>query len=103
MIFKDGISIELWFGYNLFLYKRFEFNFEEYQKNINEQLKINGYDVIYTLNLNYLNNINIPDAGILPMKGGNFIFKKKSYDKEYYFKYIKYKEKYLKLKMNNKI
>jgi len=82
----------LWFGYNLFIYKRFEFNFEEYQIKINEMLKSKGYEHIYILNLNYLNDIDMPDAGILPIVGGS------NMNKDYYTKYIKYKIKYLKLK-----
>ena len=92
LIFQNDISIELWFGYNLFIYKRFEFNFEEYQTKINEMLKSKGYEHIYILNLNYLNDIDIPDAGIIPIIGGNNI------NMEYYTKYIKYKNKYLKFK-----
>jgi len=92
LFFYNDISIELWFGYNLFIYKRFEFNFEEYQIKINEMLKSKGYEHIYILNLNYLNDIDMPDAGILPIVGGS------NMNKDYYTKYIKYKIKYLKLK-----
>jgi hypothetical protein len=93
LIFKDEISIELWFGYNLFIYKRFIFDFKEYQTKINEVLNSNSYNKIYELNLNYLNDIDAPDAGILSnMNGGSNI---------YYLKYIKYKNKYLKLKKIN--
>jgi hypothetical protein len=94
-IFKNKISIELWFGYNLFIYKRFEYNFEEYQTKINQKLESKQYDDIYKLNLNYLNDINTPDAGIIPIVGGNANTNKYI---DYYTKYIKYKKKYLKLK-----
>lgn len=100
LIFKNYISIELWFGYNLFIYKRFEFNFEEYQNKINELLKSKGFDQIYLLNLNYLNDIDSPDAGILPIIGGSNVI---NTDK-YFIKYIKYKNKYFKLKnLKNKL
>jgi len=95
LIFKDQISIELWFGYNLFLYKRFEYDFNEYQTKINGILKSKGYTQIYLLDLNYLNDINTPDAGILPIVGGGNIINKSI---DYYSKYLKYKNKYLKLK-----
>jgi hypothetical protein len=92
LIFQDGLSIELWFGYNLFVYKRFEFAFDEYMGKINEMLNSKGYKQIYMLSLNYLNDMNSPDAGIIPIKGGN------NTTIDYYLKYIKYKNKYLKLK-----
>lgn len=102
LIFQNGISIELWFGYNLFIYKRFDFNFEEYQIKINELLKSKGYQQIYLLNLNYLNDIDTPDAGIIPIIGGTS--SNNTYYNKYYIKYIKYKNKYLKLKnLINKI
>ena len=56
IIFQNGISIELWFGYNLFIYKRFEFNFDEYQSNVNGIVKAKGLEQNYLLSLNYLNN-----------------------------------------------
>ena len=102
IIFQNGISIELWFGYNLFIYKRFEFNFDEYQSNVNGIVKAKGLEQNYLLSLNYLNDINAPDAGILPMTGGNThtLNKSNSLNINYYSKYIKYKNKYLKLKNN---
>ena len=95
MIFKDSISIELWYGYNLFIYKRFDFDFNEYQNKINEILNSKGYNEIYLLSLNYLNDINAPDAGIIPIIGGNININQNN---NYYSKYIKYKNKYLELK-----
>jgi len=97
LIFQNGISIPLWFGYNLFIYKRFDFNFEEYQTKINELLQSKGYQEIYILSLNYLNDINTPDAGIIPIIGGSYTTTDK-----YYIKYIKYKNKYLEYKKNLK-
>lgn len=100
IIFQNGISIELWFGYNLFIYKRFEFNFDEYQSNVNGIVKAKGLEQNYLLSLNYLNDINAPNAGILLMTGGNTttLNKLNSLNINYYSKYIKYKNKYLKLK-----
>lgn len=95
IILKDPqISIELWYGYNLFVYKRFNFDFKEYQSKINEIINSNGLDNMYLLNLDFLNDIDAPDAGMLlpSMIGGN---NKKNI---YYEKYIKYKTKYLNLK-----
>lgn len=96
-IFQNGISIELWFGYNLFIYKRFEFNFDEYQSNVNGLVKAKGLEQNYLLSLNYLNDIDAPDAGILPITGGSISTSNKL-NENYYSKYIKYKNKYLKLK-----
>lgn len=106
LIFLNGISLQLWFGYNLFIYKRFDFNFEEYQNKINELLKSKGYQQNYLLNLNYFNDLDTPDAGIIPIIGGansiysNDVYSNSNniYSNEYYIKYIKYKNKYLKLK-----
>jgi hypothetical protein len=95
MILQDGITIELWYGYNLFIYKRFDYDFNEYQNKINEILNSKGYDKIYLLSLNYLNDINAPDAGIIPIIGGNININENN---NYYSKYIKYKNKYLELK-----
>ena len=93
LLLKDYISIELWFGYNLFIYKRFNYDFKEYQTKINDIINLNGLNNIYLLNLDYLNDIDAPDAGMLlpSIIGGNI-------NNIYYTKYIKYKNKYLKLK-----
>lgn len=96
-ILQNNLTIELWFGFNLFIYKRFEFNFDEYQKNINKLLNNDEYKI----NLNYLNDIDAPDAGILSTNiiGGNIYYnQQKSSNINYYSKYIKYKNKYLKMK-----
>lgn len=95
-ILKDSISVELWFGYNLFIYKRFNFNFNDYQTKINEFIK-NKLDNIYLLNVDYLKDLDVPDAGILlPSMIGGFDNKNKYYRD----KYLKYKNKYLALKKN---
>lgn len=100
LIFQNENSVELWFAYNLFIYKRFEFNFDEYQLKINEFIKSKGLNENYLLNLNYLDDINAPDAGILPIIGGSvsIVNKKNTLNINYYTKYIKYKNKYLRLK-----
>jgi hypothetical protein len=96
-ILKDSISVELWFGYNLFIYKRFNFNFNDYQIKINEIIK-NKLDNIYLLNVNYLKDLDVPDAGILlPSMIGGF----NNNNKHYRDKYLKYKKKYLALKQKN--
>lgn len=106
IIFKDGISIELWYGYNLFIYKRFIFDFNDYQSKINEIIKQKQLDDLYLLNLNYLNDLDVPDAGILLpgiIGGGknNQINNKNVSNDNYCFyknKYLKYKNKYINLK-----
>lgn len=107
MILQNCISIELWFGYNLFIYKRFEFNFEEYKTKINKLLDSKEFEPIYHLGLNFINDIDAPDAGILlmtdtntlPIVGGYRLYKDTN---NYYTKYIKYKHKYIQFKKNLK-
>lgn len=90
IILVQPLTIELWFGYNLFIYKRFNFDFKEYQTNINKILETNGFDQMYLLNLDYLNDIDAPDAGIIfPSLIGGLN------NGKYYIKYCKYKNKYL--------
>ena len=99
---------ELWFGYNLFIYKRFNFDFLNYSKIINSIIGSNVDDI---LKLNYLEDLNAPDAGILKKnntdgseiivsKGNDALFggSQKYLNDKYYLKYIKYKNKYLNLK-----
>ena len=99
LILNKSISIELWHGYNLFIYKRFNYDFKDYQTKINQILIEKQFDEIYLLNLDYLNDLNVPDAGILlpSVIGGSneFIM---TQNNSYYLKYIKYKNKYIKLK-----
>lgn len=98
-IIDGNLSLEMWFGFNLFIYKRFDFDFEEYKNKINKYLETKGFETKYYVNLNYLNDIEIPDAGIVLVGGNNINFIKNNItDKIYYLKYIKYKNKYLKLK-----
>lgn len=53
MIFNESTSIELWHGYNLFIYKRFNYDFADYQNKINEIIRQKQFDSIYFLNLDY--------------------------------------------------
>ena len=122
LILSESISIELWHGYNLFIYKRFNYDFKAYQSKINEFIKQKQLDEIYLLNLDFLNDLDVPDAGILlpSIIGGsndrvvslhNSIFNSKTIgpikiidsielNKSYHSKYIKYKNKYIRLKNN---
>jgi hypothetical protein len=95
LILNESTSIELWHGYNLFIYKKFNYNFKEYQSKINEIIKQKQFDQIYFLNLDYLDNLDVPDAGILSQSiiGGS-----NDLNNQYYLKYIKYKSKYTRLK-----
>lgn len=92
---SNSISIELWHGYNLFIYKRFNYDFKTYQSEINKIVKEKQFDEIYLLNLDYLNDLDVPDAGILlpSIIGGSAIL-----NNTYYSKYLKYKNKYIELK-----
>ena len=95
LILQESISIELWHGYNLFIYKRFNYDFKDYQSKINQIIIEKHFDEIYLLNLDYLNDLNVPDAGILlpSVIGGS-----NDLNDSYYSKYIKYKNKYITLK-----
>ena len=97
LILMDNISIELWFGYNLFVYKRFNFNFDEYANKVNEIIQSSELGDFYILKLDHLKDIDTPFAAIvensLNMTGGfNFM------NDKYYKKYLKYKNKYLQLR-----
>jgi hypothetical protein len=100
LIIGDNISIELWFGYNLFVYKRFNFNFDDYQSKINKILESDGLSIDYFLNLDYFNDIETPYASMLLPNSTNMIGGSNHIDYKYYLKYLKYKNKYLKLKNN---
>ena len=102
IIFKDSISIEVWFGYNLFVHKRFIYNFADYSKIINEYISKNKIPEIYKLSSDKLDDINIPyvnnnyvdinhieiNQNLLGGTDGNY----------YKIKYLKYKSKYHYLK-----
>jgi len=93
------INILLWSGYNLFLYKRFNFDFNAFSNKINEILKSKYPDITnlntetkLLLKLDFLEDLEIPDAGLLQVAnlvGGQ---------ENYLIKYLKYKNKYLSLK-----
>jgi hypothetical protein len=97
---KDIISIlsddnDTWNALNLFIYKKFEIKFEDYIKRINEIVPPN----LNQFKLDFFNDLEVPftirlnpdvdgDRGTI-LRGGDSI---------YFKKYLKYKEKYLKLK-----
>lgn len=101
MILDGPISIELWYGYNLFLYKRFKFDFKEYQNKINDQIKNKQIGDIYLISIDIFNDIKTPDVGIIQsnLVGG---FSNSNYNFNYKKKYIKYKNKYLEYKYHVK-
>jgi hypothetical protein len=75
----------------LFLYKKYTFNFEEFQKHIIKLLTENGYTEDYTPSIDTFKDLNLPDSIYKPnQSGGN--------KNSYLTKYLKYKTKYLKLK-----
>lgn len=109
ILINNNISIEFWQGFNLFLYKNFNFKFDDYQKIINNFINENKLDSFYLIELDYLNDLNIPDVGIAlkisddsqNISGGadSRIFKSNlSNGPNYKLKYLKYKNKYFKLK-----
>lgn len=112
ILINNKITIEFWQGFNLFLYKNFNYKFDDYKKKINDFINSNKLDSFYFIELDYLNDLNIPDVGIaLNIKnidenliGGcpniinnNILSEYNSYH-IYKLKYFKYKNKYLKLK-----
>lgn len=99
LFLNDTISIDLWHAYNLFIYKRFNFDFNDYQIKINDIIKQKQFDKIYLLNLDYLNDLDVPDAG-LDLQG--IIGGSVNLNNLYQSKYLKYKKKYIKLKLSIK-
>jgi hypothetical protein len=97
----NNISIELWFAYNLFLYKRFNFDLNKYVNEINKLIESNKIDTAYKLNLNFMNDIDYPEVGFVTidinknLTGGKLF---SSTQQNYKIKYLKYKNKYLNLK-----
>ena len=78
------INKELWFAFVLFLYKKFEFEYDDLMNKLSL--------AEYKPNLDDFSDIDVPNYDYKkqkPQTGGNNI---------YYEKYIKYKAKYLKLK-----
>lgn len=92
LLTDGGIIIrELWLGVMLFLYKKYTFNFDEFQKQVTQLLKTNNYTNDYIPSTDTFKDLDLPDSiYVANQSGGN---------KDTYFnKYLKYKGKYLKLK-----
>ena len=92
------INLELWLGFILFLYKKFEFDYQnEFEQKINGIVDAKG-DIFkdYKPKLDYYDDLNVPEYNYenKQQKGGTYI---------YFNKYLKYKSKYMKLKINKKI
>lgn len=86
------INRELWLGFILFLYKKFDFNYSELEKQITDLVNSHGLNLNYIPNLDYFDDLNVPKYEYINgQKGGN---------NTYFEKYLKYKTKYLKLKNN---
>jgi hypothetical protein len=72
----------------LFLYKKYNFDFESFQKKINSMAD-DGSE--YSISLDKFVDLSLPDTVYMNMKGGDR-------QSVWMNKYIKYKTKYLKLK-----
>ena len=94
IILQEPITLELWYGYNLFLYKRFNFDFKNYQNKINEIIETLHLTHLYKISLDNFGDLKAPDVGLINNNqiGGlnlDFFYKQK---------YLKYKQKYFQLK-----
>ena len=92
-LFTDGEKIirELWLGVMLFLYKKYTFNFDEFQKLVSQLLKKNDYSDDYIPTTDTFKDLDLPDSiYVSNQSGGN--------KNSYLNKYLKYKTKYFKLK-----
>ena len=92
LLTDGGIIIrELWLGVMLFLYKKYTFNFEEFQKRVIQLLKTNNYGNDYIPSTDTFKDLDLPDSiYVTNQSGGN--------KNAYLNKYLKYKAKYFKLK-----
>lgn len=92
LLTDGGIIIrELWLGVMLFLYKKYTFNFEEFQKRVTQLLKTNNYGNDYVPSTDTFKDLDLPDSiYVTNQSGGN--------KNAYFNKYLKYKAKYFKLK-----
>jgi hypothetical protein len=92
------IARELWLGIMLFLYKKYTFDFDEFKKQVVQLLNANSYDEEFIPSTDTFKDLNLPDSiYVLKQNGGNINNKSNYFDK-----YLKYKAKYLKLKVNKK-
>jgi hypothetical protein len=111
LILNSSTTIELWHSFNLFIYKRFNFDFNIYSGKINDLINQKQFDLIYLINLDFINDLDIPDASLtlpgslIPSIFGGSLLDSTNINNEtdsYYSKYIKYKQKYIKLKYKYK-
>ena len=82
------ITLDLWLGFILFLYKKFNFKHDEFNKIINDMIKANNLDENYNLKLDYFEDLTIAKYEYTNQDGCNI---------SYFKKYLKYKTKYLNL------
>lgn len=92
------INLELWLGFILFLYKKFDFDYQnEFKPKVDAIIDAKG-DILkdYKPKLDYYDDLNVPEYNYEnnQLKGGTNI---------YFNKYLKYKSKYIKLKINKKL
>jgi hypothetical protein len=87
------INREIWLGFILFLYKKFEFKYDDFKAKIIELINTYGLNNNYIPELDYFEDLNVPKYEYKePQTGGN---------NRFFIKYLKYKSKYIKLKKNN--
>jgi hypothetical protein len=91
LLIDDGLIIrELWLGLMLFLYKKYTFNFDEFQKQVSQILKTNNYGQAFIPSTDTFKDLDLPDSiYVMGQTGGNTT--------NYFNKYLKYKAKYLNL------
>lgn len=84
------INREIWLGFILFLYKKFEFKYEDFKVKIEDLINKQGLNHDYMPELDYFEDLNVPKYEYKkPQTGGN---------NHFFTKYLKYKAKYIKLK-----
>jgi hypothetical protein len=94
---ENSIKLDLWLAFVLFLYKKFDFKYEEFKTKIDPLIDSKGADFKeYKPNLDYFDDLKVPKYEYVSKTqiGGN---------KSYHSKYLKYKTKYLNLKIKKTI
>jgi hypothetical protein len=91
LLTDGGLVIrELWLGVMLFLYKKYTFNFDEFNKQVSQLLKSNNYGQDFIPSTDTFKDLDLPDSIYVSNQvGGN--------KNVYFTKYLKYKTKYLNL------
>ena len=84
------INLELWLGLVLFLYKKYDFKYEDFKSNIEGIIKDNQLTDDYIPKLDYFDDLNVPKYEYKNIQSGG--------SNIYLRKYIKYKARYIKLK-----